>query len=135
MPVIKSIGRKDTKFGQLISYLHKEDGGAALTWTYLHNMNGVEPDDLKGMENAFTANDTFRKKRKNGVGQYHEIISFHGKDAEAIRQNPEILWDFTRIYMELRAEEFCIPMPPSEFYPYLHGTQSPRQSRSCQSPY
>lgn len=103
MPIIKSIGRKDTNFKQLIDYLHRLDGGEEETFTYVHNMLGVAPDDVKGMEQAFQDNNQYRRKRKNGIGQYHEVMSFHPEDRETLLQHPEILEDLARVYLELRA--------------------------------
>ena len=67
MPTIKSIGRKDANFGQLITCLHKQEGGSETSFTLLHNIFDVSPNDMKGIEQAFKENNRYRKKRKNGV--------------------------------------------------------------------
>lgn len=105
MPIIKSIGRKDTNFGQLIDYLHREDGAEQDSFTYLHNITGIDAEDMKGMTQAFTKNNEYRKKRKNGVGQYHEVMSFHPEDTAILKKHPEILEDLAQVYLELRAPD------------------------------
>lgn len=120
MPVIKSIGRKDTNFGQLINYLHRLDGGERETFTYLHNMSGLASDDLNGMKQSFINNNCYRRKRKNGVGQYHEVMSFHPDDTQYLEQHPEILEDLARIYLELRAPDAIAIARPHTDKDHLH---------------
>lgn len=135
MPTIKSIGRKDNNFQQLIGYLHREDGAGSNTFTYLHNIIGVEPDDLDGMEQAFRQNDVYRRKRKNGVGQYHEVMSFHPDDTVVLQQHPEILEDLARIYLELRAPDApAIARPHTDKkHLHLHFMISPNKLESKKS--
>lgn len=103
MAVVKSTGRKDANFDKLINYLFKEDGGELPTFTYLHNIIGVDPEDREALVQAFVSNDTHRKKRKNGNAMYHDMISFHPKDSAYIKKNPHVLEDMTRVYLEFRA--------------------------------
>lgn len=117
MPVIKSMSRKDSSFGQLVSYLHKEDpvfgqlvgyinkdsARSSHVQTLLYNLPGVAPDDVNGITQAFKDNDAFRRERKNGVVQYHEIISFSPKDRSILARDPKILMDIARKYLDLRA--------------------------------
>ena len=105
MPIIKSIGRKDTNFHQLIDYLHRQDGAEQDSFTYLHNLPGIVSDDVQGMVTAFVANNQYRKKRKNGVGQYHEVMSFHPEDTAVLQKYPEIVEDLAQVYLELRAPD------------------------------
>ncbi len=131
MPVIKSIGRKDASFGQLVDYLHKKEKKIGVdekvphakainelvyyisqedkdvpkeeTFSYLHNILGVSPDDLESIKEAFKENDQYRIERRGGVAQYHEVMSFHPKDTAVLKDNPEIVEDMARAYLELRA--------------------------------
>ena len=105
MPIIKSIGRKDTNFSQLINYLHREDGAEQDSFTYLHNITGIDSSNTKRMVQVFTENNQYRKKRKNGVGQYHEVMSFHPEDTSILKKHPEILEDLAQVYLELRAPD------------------------------
>lgn len=120
MPIIKSIGRKDTNFSQLINYLHRLDGGEQETFTYLHNIPNVAPDDMQSIAQSFQQNNQYRKKRKNGVGQYHEVLSFHPDDTEYIKQHPEIIEDLARIYLELRAPDAIAIARPHTDKDHLH---------------
>lgn len=109
--------RKDASFGQLVGYLHKEEPtfGQLLGYirketaqsnhveTLLYNISGVAQDDIDGITQAFKDNDAFRSQRKNGVVQYHEIISFSPEDRDILARDPGILMDMARKYLDLRA--------------------------------
>lgn len=129
MPIIKSIGRKDCNFRQLIHYLHQQDGGQQEGFTYLHNINSAAPDDLTGIEQAFKNNNQYRKNRKNGIGQYHEVMSFDPEDTQVLKQHPEILEDLARVYLELRAPDaVAIARPHSDKrHLHLHFMISPNE--------
>ena len=99
--IIKVTSRKDTNFRQIVEYIHKEDIDADQVFTYIHNIN-TDPDDLEGMIAAFHENEQYRKKRKNGVAFYHDVLSFSPKDAGAIRENLDMLRDLTEQYIRLR---------------------------------
>lgn len=135
MPIIKSISRKDSNFKQLLDYIHRHDGGEIGTFTYLHNILDVAPDDTEGMQRAFTINNAYRKKRKGGVGQYHEVISFHPDDAQAIQENPAILEDIARVYLELRASgAIAIARPHiDKEHVHIHCMISPNELESSKS--
>jgi hypothetical protein len=109
--------RKDASFGQLVDYLHKEEpvvdqllgyinkdsAQSSHVQTLLYNLPGVAPDDIQGITETFKENDAFRHERKNGVVQYHEVISFSPKDRDVLARHPEILMDMARKYLDLRA--------------------------------
>ncbi|MEL6274773.1 MAG: relaxase/mobilization nuclease domain-containing protein [Bacteroidota bacterium] len=100
--IIKSTSRKDVDFAQIIAYLHKEgERMERAAITYVHNIDAL-PDDLEGMVQALEDNDRYRRKRKNGVGFYHDIISFSPKDSATIRQQPWLLRDLIEQYIRLR---------------------------------
>ncbi len=132
MPIIKSKGRKDTNFGQLINYLHQQDTDREYTFTYLHNMPGMNPEDRKGIEEEFQKNEQFRKRRKNGIGVYHEVLSFHPKDSAYLQQHPEIVEDIAHKYLELRAPHAVgIAKPHQEkHHIHLHFMLSPNEKGS-----
>jgi len=103
MPTIKIKARKDSQFRQLVDYLHHDDIEQEGSFTYVHNIILDDPENTKGIVKAFMENDAHRRRRSNGVGQYHEMMSFHPEDSAYLKENPEVLEDFARIYLELRA--------------------------------
>ena len=55
----------------------------------------------------FKANDKYRKKRKNGVVAYHEILSFSPEDEQHLTK--AMLFDLAQQYIQLRGENaLCI---------------------------
>lgn len=104
MPVVKSktrkdnsfkqlveyISEKDNSFNQLLGYINKEEGKNLQSQILLHNISGISDNDIPGITQAFQENDSFRRQRKNGVVQYHEIISFSLKTVKS--------WKKTLVY-------------------------------------
>jgi hypothetical protein len=134
MPLVKSMTRKDNSFGQLVNYLHKEEPtfGELVGYihkekdqenkvtTLLHNIPEIEPDDIEGIIEAFKENDTYRRQRKNGIVQYHEVVSFSPSDTEKLIQNPSILMDMARKYLQLRAPNSLAIARPHFDEEHLH---------------
>jgi len=132
MPIIKSTSRKDTNFKQLVSYVFKHDGKQEQSFTLFQNMNGVEEFDHKQIIERFKANDTFRKQRSNGIGMYHDIISFSKGDSQFIKDNLHVLEDIGREYMQLRFP-FAMGMVKPHFdkdHIHLHVVYSPNNYSS-----
>ncbi len=106
--IIKSTSRKDTNFSQLVEYIHKEAGRNSISdaheFSYLHNMN-ASPKELDSISKAFEENDQYRKKRKNGVAMYHDIISFAPEDSQALLKDPNILQEIARTYIHARCPD------------------------------
>ncbi len=143
------MSRKDTSFGQLVGYLHKEDTVLEQLVGYIHkeatqklgvstlvyNLPSVTPDDLEGITQAFKDNDVFRSQRKNGVVQYHEVISFSPSDRNILAQNPQILLDMARKYLDLRApNSLAIARPHfDQEHIHLHIMISGNQYQSKES--
>lgn len=103
MPIIKSKGRKDRDYKQLVEYMFQHDHEQENSFTYLHNMFDKKEDDIDGIITNLTDNISLLKKRKGGVGMYHEMISFSPMDTTYLKDHPEILEDIAEQYMELRA--------------------------------
>lgn len=103
--IIKSKGRKDTDFDQLVRYINKEHSqkGAGFDFLYMHNIDGEK--ELDNIVRAFEQNDTYRKKRKNGVAHYHDIIAFSPEDTPVLQKNPHILQEIARKYIEQRCPD------------------------------
>lgn len=92
----------------------------------------IIPDDIEGITQAFKDNDTFRSHRKNGVVQYHEIISFSPEDRVVLTRDPGILMDMARKYLDLRApHSMAIARPHfDEEHIHLHLMISGNQFQS-----
>ena len=105
MMIVKSKGRKDSDFGQLVNYIFQLDGQEVEHDypAYLHNMPSAVATEPESIVKAFTVNDSFRKVRKGGVGMYHEILSFAPEDRERLMKNVSILYDMAAEYIRLRA--------------------------------
>lgn len=94
--------KKQERFGQLVKYVltHenelREDG-----FLLTHN---IMSDDIKGITQAFEANDAYRtNKRKNSVLMYHEIMSFAPEDSENL--TAEKLEDIAQEYIRIRGHK------------------------------
>lgn len=64
--------------------------------------------DIDGFKAAFHENEQYRKKRKNGVVLYHEVLSFSAKDTIQLKE----LEDLTQKYIELRAGDAVVLAKP-----------------------
>ena len=117
--ILKSTSRKDRNFRQIIEYLHKEGGEREGVITWLQNIN-VLPDDLKGISQALKYNDRFRKKRRNGVVFFHDIMAFAPQDTASILNAPWILADFMREYIRRRAPHALVVARPHIEEEHIH---------------
>jgi len=117
--IVKSKGRKDTNFAQLINYVLTDKGRTDPkdTFTIFHNTASWEKDKVI-LE--FVENDSFRKKRKNGVVMHHEILSFSPQDQQHL--SAPVLEDIAEKYIELRgANALCVAKPHiAEEHIHLH---------------
>lgn len=68
--IIKSMSRKTRSFGQLMSYIEREQGQGS--FRIRHNILGRKPKQILG---EFEKNSHLLKERKNGTYLFHEIIS------------------------------------------------------------
>ena len=133
MPIIKSTTRKDRGFKQMVNYLYQDD--LENGYSYLHNMPLVELDNKEAIVSEFKANDEHRRRIKNGVVIYHEMIAFHPLDREVVVNNPELLEEFTRVYLDERAPN-SIALAKAHFdkdHPHLHIMISGNQVKSEKS--
>jgi len=103
MPIIKSKGRKDRDYDQLVRYMFQHDDEQAHKFTYFHNIYATDENDVDHIVTQLKENIALLKKRKGGVGMYHEMISFSPKDTDYLVRHPEVIEDVTQQYMELRA--------------------------------
>jgi len=135
--IIKSTSRRDNNFSQLIEYIHRDGtsrGADSFTnFTYVHNID-VKPGERRKIIEAFYENDVHRKRRKGGVSQYHEILSFSPDDTKTIEQNPNILWDVATRYINLRApNSLAVAKPHYDKHYHIHVVFSANEEGSGKS--
>ena len=101
------------KFKELINYIMNDKGriDESNTFTITHNLRSTDSNEII---KEFQKNDEYRKKRKNGVVLYSEILSFSPKDSRG-NLNLDVLEDITRKFIELRGEKaLCLAKPHIE---------------------
>lgn len=116
--VIKSLRWKSRQFNRLVRYIAKEDGRGdrGETWTMYYNLR--YSDDLEVIAKQFRDNDAYRRERRNGITVYHDILTIHKEDRASI--TPEMLWDLTQRYLELRAPNALAFAKPHFDKEHLH---------------
>lgn len=96
--IIKSKTRKQGSFKQLLNYMIKGEERVPESRIILHNLMGDSIDDWV---KEFQANEKHRRrKRKNSVKLYHEILAWHPDDTDYLTL--DIIEDLTREYIHLR---------------------------------
>ncbi len=107
--IIKMLSCKQkSDIGRLVDYvLSDKERITDINDTFFIAQNMYARDN-EGFKKAFYDNDTFRKKRKNGVVLYHEVLAFHEKDKVSL----EMLEDMTKKYIELRANDGVVLAKP-----------------------
>lgn len=96
--IIKSKTRKSGSFRQLLSYMILGEERVSESRIILHNLMG---QNLEDWVTEFQANENRRKrKRKNSVKLYHEILAWHPDDTEYL--SLDTIEDLTRTYIEHR---------------------------------
>ncbi len=97
---------KKANYKKIISYITNK------TWE-TEKSSFTEYHNIKNPNNAlkeFYANEKYRKKRKNGVALYHEILSFHHLDSKKLTL-PK-LNDIASKYISIRASNaLCLASP------------------------
>lgn len=125
--IIKSKTRKDSgSFHQMVHYLHKERLQAGDShepderdFTLLNNFDfDLAISDLSGIVNGFKQNDEHRRKRRNGICLYHEMLSFHPEDTKQV--NRDILMDITRKYIQTRCRDALVVAKPHFDRGHIH---------------
>ena len=108
--IVKTTRWKQKNISYLLNYIDNDKGktkGDKETFSLFHNI--CHPN-LKDAQEAFKINETYRKKRKNGVVIYHEILSFHQKDNKNLDVN--VLEDIALKYIEIRGNNaLCFAKP------------------------
>jgi hypothetical protein len=78
--ILKTIRWKSNNFKKIISYILDKDWKTNKSSFAIYN-NIKRPDKIL---QEFKNNDRYRKRRKNGVVLYHEVLSFHQKDSKKL---------------------------------------------------
>lgn len=97
--IIKSMARKVPSFGQLVSYMEKDDGDRVL----FHNFFGHDRIRREEIVREFEENAGRLPKRRNGNALYHEILSFSAGHSVGREEARRILSDVGYEYLKLRA--------------------------------
>lgn len=115
--IIKMLRCKQrSDIGRLVDYVLSDKERIANindTFFIAHNMYARDRLEFK---KAFYDNDAFRKKRKNGVVIYHEVLSFSSKDKITL----EMLEDLTQKYIALRANDAVVLAKPHIEEGHIH---------------
>lgn len=107
--IIKSSKHRRRKFRYLANYILSDKGRSDEneTFTIYHNLH---KSDLNGVVQQFEENDQYRRKRKNGVVLFHEILSFSKENKQQL--SLETLEDIAHKFIELRGKDaLCLVKP------------------------
>lgn len=121
MPIVKILTRSTPSYGSLIDYLQKEGKGRGGTRPEIitHNFRGTTRDEWL---QEFKENEAWRQRpRSNQIYLYHEIISFHHKDAATITR--DMLEAMTEEYINLRGPDgmyLCAIHDFEDKQPHVH---------------
>lgn len=132
--IIKSKGHKNKSgiFRFLVNYVFsdKERANEDNSFSYFHNVSSFNPEEIS---QEFLENDTFRKKRSNGLALHHLIMSFSPLDSEYITH--EVLHDLVTKLIELRGIEgmYFGRLHASEDHIHVHLLMSANKYRNSDS--
>ena len=132
----KTYRYKPNLYKKLIDYTFSDKGRAQeeKAWSFFHNLSTFTPD---GIETAFEENNTFRKKRVNGIALRHLILSFSPDDTPYL--TPEIIQDLVEKFLELRGEKGIVIGRLHEHDKHIHvhllisGNQYRSPKSTCMS--
>lgn len=117
--LIKSTTHKTTPFSVILEYIESDKGfNDENTLRVFHNLDSIETEDIK---KQYIQNFSLKKKRKNSVKFYHEIVSFSPLDSDYLLENEHVLQQIFQRYLEKRcplALGLCV-LHKSEAH--LHG--------------
>jgi len=131
MPIIKSTSRKSGYFRQPVLYILRPQKQP--TWTLLHNMD-ADPTNKEALISEFQNHyEEHHSKYKNTVAMYHEIIVFSDLDNKRLLQNPHIMEDLTREYLQRRTTGLAMAYPHFDKHPHVHILLSQNQYQSSKS--
>ncbi len=127
--IIKSSKYRRRRFRKLAEYILSDKGRAKddNILTIYHNLHSA---NLDGIVKEFQENDQYRRKRKNGVVLFHEIIGFHVENSDDL--SPEILEKVARYFIHLRGENaLCLAkVHVHENHIHIHFMFSANEVRS-----
>lgn len=115
--IIKGHRLHKKNFAEKLQYIDSDRGRSEKGVSFELYQN-VREASLDGALEAFKANDAYRKKIKNGVVMYHDMLSFSKLDSQ--KMNVEMLRDMTERYIALRAEGAVVYAKPHVSNENLH---------------
>jgi len=115
------MSRKNPSFSQAIRYVLSKRQDEKLCWRILHNID-CQPNDYKAIVETYKKNNAYRPKNKRStVALYHEVLSFSNLDREVILNNPHIIEDLARRYLEKRTDGLGFAYPHYDTdHPHVH---------------
>lgn len=132
--IIKSKGHRRSPgiFQYLVRYAYSDKDRATEenSFSFFHN---ILSRDVNSIVNEFETNDTFRKKRTNGLALHHIILSFNPEDSDNITLG--MLNDLVQKFIELRGDDtlYFGRLHNSDGHPHVHLIMSANKYRSNQS--
>ena len=115
--IIKGNRLHSTNFAEKIVYIDSDKGRSVNIEAFTICQN-IRDRSLEGTIKAFQNNDTYRRRVKNGVVMYHDIISFKYEDSKHLDQN--ILRDLTQKYINDRARHAVVYAKPHVHNKNIH---------------
>jgi len=98
MAIIKVLSRHSPTYSGLINYILNESK-VDKDEIYTHNLRSV---DVTGYVREFMENEAFRRQpRSDQIYLFHEIISFHAQETDAVITK-DMIDDLVQTYIELR---------------------------------
>lgn len=130
--IIKSKGRKDRRFRQIVMYIASDKGRndeQDIRYALFHNLSSL---DLDGVIEEFRQNSTYLKKRKGANVFFHEWLSFKPEDAKNL--TPEKVDDMVQEYVKRRAPEALAygQLHWHDGHPHIHLVFSANNYKSSQ---
>jgi len=93
-----------------------------------------DPSNHKEIIEAFKHNDSFRKKRANGIAMYHEVLSFASSDKQYILESPYLMEELANYYIKLRTNGLAMAYPHFDTdHPHVHILMSANERKSSAS--
>ncbi|MGG8496831.1 relaxase/mobilization nuclease domain-containing protein [Tenacibaculum sp. TC6] len=113
--LIRSIPHKTTPIPIMFEYAESDKGfNDENTLRVFHNLDSIEIEDI---QTQYIQNFSQKKKRKNSVKFYHELISFSPLDSEYLLENEHVLQQIFQTYLEKRC-------PLALGYAVLHKSEA-----------
>ncbi len=132
MPILKSLSRKTPDFRQALKYVLDKES-TVTSWIACHNIHCTSYS-IDQLVQAFTHNDNYRKRRKNGNALYHTILAFSQADQNTLKNNPWILENIAYEFFSKRTNGLGVGVPHWDTdSPHIHFILSANEYQSSKS--